>query len=180
MIDELGHDPGPASSPGSLHTRPLQSNQLPPHHHPLRLSHHPTNKPMLRNNQHLLLLAPNRRPHSRQLPPHPQHLTLDAHRAPRGRRAQERQREGARHAEVGPRRVGDVAEGERREEVDEGGRRAAREAGERVAVGGLDRVEEGRAGGRRRGGGVVGYVADEVGVVGLEGPCVSDTGPPWP
>lgn len=134
---------------------------------------------MFRNNQHRAVLALDRRPHRRQLPPHPQHLALDPHRLPRGRGLQERQREGARDAEVGPRRVGDVAEGERREEVDERGRRAAREAGERVAVGRLDRVEEGRAGGRRRGGRVVGYVADEVGVVGLDGPCVSDTGLLW-
>lgn len=139
------------------------------HRRPLRLGHDPTNKSMLRNNQHRAILALNRRPHSSKLPPHPEDLALDPHRLARGRGAQERQGEGARDAEVGPGRVGDVAEGECGEEVEEGGCGAAGEAGEGVAVGGLDRVEEGCARGWGRGGGVVGYVADEVGVVGLAG-----------
>lgn len=127
---------------------------------------------MLRDNHNpTVLLAPHRRPHSSQLPPHPQHLALDPDRLARGHGAQERQREGARDAEVGPGRVGDVAEGEGGEEVEESRRGAAGEAGEGVAVGGLDGVEEGCARGWGRGGGVVGYVADEVGVVGLEGSC---------
>ena len=125
---------------------------------------------MLCNNQHLAtLLAPNRRSYSSQLPPHPQHLTLDPHRLARRRGAQEGQGEGARDTEVGPGRVADVAEGEGCEEVEEGGCRAAGEAGEGVAVGGLDFVEEGCARGWSCGRGVVGYVADKGGVVGLEG-----------